>query len=92
MAVMTFKQIEKQFHGDLLTYCANTKDLDVKALSDFIDSFCSQNGHTKASIAKDLKEGFMWVADDGKIFEDLSNPTELSKDVYLEKRRQKIKG
>jgi len=91
MAVMTFKQIEKLFHKAIFTYCSTTKSLSRDELSQFIDTFCTRHAYA-ASDADRLKKEFLWAEPDGKYYVDLTNPSELTDDVYLIKRRQKARG
>jgi len=89
--MMTFKEIEKVYHAELLTLCAKPEALARETFLEFTIDFCQRHDHSDIVLTQ-IKEGFLWSDEEGKFYKNLENPVELIKEEFLKLRRIKIKG
>ena len=88
MATKTFKDITKEFHKALATYFSGNKVLSKEGTIAFIDKHAKDND-VPPSTLETFKKEFLWI-DDGKYYENLIAPVELTEKVFMIRRKQKL--
>ena len=90
MAPMTFKETVQKFHKAFLSYCNGNKVLTKGGVIAFIDQYAEKE-QLFPSTVNTVKQEFLWV-EDGKYYENLLAPVELTPEVYMIRRQQKVKN